>query len=176
MESNCPCHPMKKKMIITLSFLRDALIYDIQNNSYVVADVMEKDDEHAKHQVYDIAEEGNIDRVTRTLDRAFEECNDLLYSFTKEGVKDIVQDNSFQTTECYKMKLVVPDTFAKGTTKLIEKHVHEYMVCAALEDWLSITHPEGKGNWREKKEDCAIRLKECINQRTKAVRRRMSVF
>ena len=79
MESNCPCHPMKKKMIITLSFLRDALIYDIQNNSYVVADVMEKDDEHAKHQVYDIAEEGNIDRVTRTLDRAFEECNDLLY-------------------------------------------------------------------------------------------------
>lgn len=73
----------KRTKVVSLEFSRKALIYDISNCAYVEGDVMPADDEHSKHQVFDIAEDGNIDRVTRILDLAHAECVEMMYPYTK---------------------------------------------------------------------------------------------
>ena len=53
---------------ITLRFKREELLYDCKNYAYVEGDVMKTDDAHDRHQVQDIAEVGNVDRLTRVFD------------------------------------------------------------------------------------------------------------
>ena len=69
----------KDKRKVTLLFDREALFYDIANVAYVEGDVMQTENVHDKHQVIDIAEDGNVDRVTRLLDVAHATCVDFLY-------------------------------------------------------------------------------------------------
>ena len=50
-----------KAKTVTLVFRREQLLYDISNYAFVEGDIMGEDAEHARHQVKDIAEEGNVD-------------------------------------------------------------------------------------------------------------------
>lgn len=52
---------------VKLLFKRSELLYDIKNYAYVEGDVMQVNTEHDRHQVQDIGETGNIDRVTKCL-------------------------------------------------------------------------------------------------------------
>ena len=73
---------------VTLTFKRDELLYDINNIAYVEGDVMPADNEHDRHQVMDVGQDGNIDRVTRVLDVAFAECEELLYPYSKKNLME----------------------------------------------------------------------------------------
>ena len=68
---------------VKMTFKREELLYDIRNNAYVEGDVMQAKTEHDRHQVQDIGEDGNIDRVTRLLDLAHAECEEALFPYTK---------------------------------------------------------------------------------------------
>lgn len=72
---------------VKMTFKREELLYDIRNNAYVEGDVMQVKTEHDRHQVQDIGEDGNIDRVTRVLDLAHAECEEALFPYTKENVE-----------------------------------------------------------------------------------------
>ena len=72
---------------VKMTFKREELLYDIRNNAYVEGDVMQAKTEHDRHQVQDIGEDGNIDRVTRVLDLAHAECEEALFPYTKENVE-----------------------------------------------------------------------------------------
>ena len=54
-----------KTKAVTLVFKREELLYDAENYSFVEGDIMQAEDEHARHQVFDIGQDGNVDRVTR---------------------------------------------------------------------------------------------------------------
>ena len=56
-----------KTKAVTLVFKREELLYDAENYSFVEGDIMQAEDEHARHQVFDIGQDGNVDRVTRIL-------------------------------------------------------------------------------------------------------------
>lgn len=73
---------------VTLTFKRTELLYDAENYSFVEGDIMKADDEHARHQVFDIAAKGNIDRVTRVLNLAHAECVEMLFPYSKEEIPD----------------------------------------------------------------------------------------
>ncbi len=62
-----------KKKLVFLIFHRKELLYDIENNAYIQGDIMDKGDEHRRHQVIDIGQDGNVDRVTRILNLAYQE-------------------------------------------------------------------------------------------------------
>lgn len=68
---------------VTLTFKRSELIYDAENYSFVEGDIMKTDDAHARHQVFDIGQKGNIDRVTRVLNLAHAECVEMLFPIQK---------------------------------------------------------------------------------------------
>ena len=83
---------------VKMTFKREELLYDIRNNAYVEGDVMEVKTEHDCHQVQDICEDGNIDRVTRMLDLAHAECEEALFPYTKE---DVEQETEMDDTPTY---------------------------------------------------------------------------
>lgn len=167
----------KRTKVVSLEFSRKALIYDISNCAYVEGDVMPTDDEHAKHQVFDVAEDGNIDRVTRILDLAHAECVEMMYPYTKIECEEVEQmDNTLKETEVYVIRLLVPDDMAKSTITLINKLVHEYMVNRVLADWLSITKPSSKANWEEKLDNIKDEIRTRLNARCLRVRRVQTPF
>lgn len=45
-----------KTKAVTLVFKREELLYDAENYSFVEGDIMQAEDEHARHQVFDIGQ------------------------------------------------------------------------------------------------------------------------
>lgn len=162
---------------VTLTFGRKSLLYDISNISFVEGDVMNVEDEHSRHQTIDISQDGNVDRVTRTLDLAYCECKEFLYPYTKEECEDGYSgDNGFEETENYVIKMSIPPKFSKTTYDLLLNLIHEYMICRVLYDWLGITDPQAASKWREKYEAIEKRIRACVGNRIGRTRIRQSPF
>ena len=103
---------------VKMTFKREELLYDIRNNAYVEGDVMQAKTEHDRHQVQDIGEDGNIDRVTRVLDLAHAECEEALFPYTKENVE---QESEMDDTPTF----VEPTADAEGTVAGSEETLAE---------------------------------------------------
>lgn len=162
---------------VTLTFLRSELLKDIGNNAYVEADVMKTDDEHDRHQVFDIVQDRNVERVTRVLDLTFAEVNELCYPFTKADVEDYTSDtNIYEEAYEYTICMNVPNDFSQTTVVLLKQLIQELLTCRVLEDWFSITKPESAANWGQKAENVRIRINRALFARTGRTRRTLSPF
>lgn len=160
-----------------LTFKRDEILQDIGNYAYVVADVMRVDAEHARHQVLDICQDGNIERVSRVMNLAHSEIVELLYPYTKEVCgEEEVCDNTLIFPQEYVVNMELPDNFAKSTIILLTKLIHEYFVYRILGDWLSITASECSGIWEEKLDVVREKINSAKNNRTGRVRRTLAPF
>ena len=162
---------------VTLTFYRNQLIYDCENYSYVEADIMPEEEQHAKHQVFDIAQDGNVDRVTRMLNLCFARCVELCYPFSKENVIDGMATNDILVAhEKYELTLRVPDDFSATTVILLTKLIHELMVDYVMQDWMSITKPKSKATWQEKIDTIEGNITTALKGRTGPIRRPLNPF
>lgn len=95
---------------------------------------MQAEDEHARHQVFDIGQDGNVDRVTRILNLVHSECVEMLFPYTKEEISDKQEplDNVMTVPEEYLITLVLPVEFSLSTVKLLKHLIHEYMSARSL--------------------------------------------
>lgn len=161
-----------------LIFKRAELLYDAENYSFVEGDVMKTDDEHARHQVYDIGQSGNVDRVTRVLNLAHSECVEMLYPYTKEEIPDEMEalDDVLSCPEEYYIELTLPFGFSITTLKLLEHLIHEYLVCRILADWMSITNPDSQANWAEKFMSLRDKIQTTLMSRIGKTRRKLKPF
>lgn len=169
----------KGKKIVLLTFYRKDLLYDIGNLGYITSDVIRTEDEHERHQVSDITEDGNVDRVTRIMNLSYQECVDMLYAYTKADVADeSTLDNQFGEPEKYEMRLYVPPDFSKGTIALLKNLIHEYIIQRIMYDWLSITHKDKNDSemWALKSEATQTKIIECMNTRGRRIRRTQTPF
>ena len=108
----------KRTKTVKLLFKRSELLYDIKNYAYVEGDVMQGKTEHDRHQVQDIGETGNIDRVTKVLDLAYAESVEALFPYSKQEVE--------QETEMDNMPTVVYDEEpAEGGSDGVKTPTHE---------------------------------------------------
>ena len=161
----------------TLRFDRDELLSDIKGNAYVEWDTMKRDNEHDKHMVADIAEKGNIERVTRVLDLTFAHAVELCFPYSKRRVgQHSSRDNEYEEEDEYVMLLTVPDTFSETTLTLLEKLIHELLVSSVLADWLSMTKPESAANWATKAAAQEIEITSALTRRCRPLTRKISPF
>lgn len=172
----CGKEPEHKE--VTLTFKRAELIYDASNYSFVEADIMTEGDECRRHQVFDIGQAGNVDRVTRVLNTAHAECVEMLYPYTKEEIPDGQEalDDVLTEPETYEIRLTLPETFSLTTLRMLEHLIHEYLVCRVLADWMSITNPESEANWQRKFTTIREKIRTALVSRTKMTRRKLSPF
>jgi len=165
---------------VTLTFLREQLLYDIKNLAYVEGDVLPDDAQHSKHQVQDIGEEGNVDRVTRMLDLALSRCREHLYPYTKVPVESgETLDDVLDETEVYTIDMLVPDDFSSTTITYLEQLIHNLLVYYVLADWMSIANvanTKSAANWAAKAQDVEDEVKGVLNARTGRVRKFQSPF
>ncbi len=174
----CCEHKQEQAKPVTLLFKRAELLYDAENYSYVEGDIMKTDNEHARHQVFDIGQEGNIDRVTRVLNLAHSECVEMLYPYTKEDVPDEQEplDDILIAPEEYVIELLLPDGFSITSVRLLEHLIHEYLVCRVLADWMSITNPGSQRNWEDKLANIKNRIQSTLMSRRGRLRRKLKPF
>lgn len=172
------CSSQQQTKPVTLTFKRTELIYDAENYSFVEGDIMKADDEHARHQVFDIGQSGNIDRVTRVLNLAHAECVEMLYPYTKQEIPDEQEalDNVLDAPEAYHIVLNLPIGFSLSTVQLLKHLVHEYLVCRVLADWMSITNPSSQANWEEKFKAMKSRIQTSLVSRIGKVKRKLKPF
>lgn len=167
----------KDSKSVMLVFKRDALLYDIENYAFVEGDVMQAQTEHERHQVFDIGQDGNVDRVTRILDLAHAECVEFLYPYTKLPCEELEErDDSFAETQEYHIRLLVPQDFSQSTVNLLTRLIHEYMVCRVLADWMSITNPASKAKWEDKIASINEQIRARMHARCGRVRRTQTPF
>lgn len=160
-----------------LIFKRDRLIYDIENYAFIEGSILPKDTEpHNRHMVQDIGQEGNRDRAARVLDLSIARCKESLYPFTKHGVHSAVLDNKLREPEAYGIVLDLPADFSQTTLVLMERLIHEYLVCNIVADWMSITNPGKEESWKLKAESALKETRVCLNTRTGRVRRGLHPF
>lgn len=172
----CRREPVTKDA--TLTFRRKELLYDAANYSFVEADIIPEGDECRRHQVADISQDGNVDRVTRVLGMAHAECVEMLYPYTKEQIPDGQEtlDNVLQEPDVYEIRLTLPGTFSLSTLKMLEALIHEYLVCRVLADWMSITNPESEAAWEKKFTTLRDKIRTALVSRTGKVRRKLKPF
>lgn len=161
----------------TLVFLRDELLYDIENYTFVTGDLMPAEDEHLKHQVFDVAQDGNEDLATRVLNLAHAECVESLYPYTKTPcIQDEELDDKLVVPERYEIGLALPKQFSRTTVLLLREFIHDYFVCRVLVEWLGITDPTAQPFWKGRLEELKARMKRALLGRREPLRRRQSMF
>ena len=140
---------------------RKALLYDIANMAYTIADTGE-DNRHTLHRVRDICEDGNIDRVNRILQLAYTKVLTVLLPIGApprlEGASAL--DFFFHLRKDGALKF----SLTKERIMHIKETVHEFMVSMVLYDWLSITLPEAADVWKFKFETCLEALSDLVSE------------
>lgn len=159
-----------------LGFKRDQLLYDIKNYAYIEGSVMDTESNHKRHMVQDVGEEGNVDRVTRVLNLTVAKCRELLYPYTKNELHRTELNDTLREPKVYGIVLSVPTDFSQTTLYLLENLIHEYLVCKAVSDWLSITNPAKAQVWEEKAEDAQSEIRANLHARIARTRRRLHPF
>lgn len=155
---------------VKLTFKRDQLLYDIRNNAYVESHVMEPDKEHARHMVADVGEEGNVDRMTRVLDLGVSMCREMLYPWAKREIEVTEMDDTLRERKQYVIEMSVPETMSQTTLRLVERLIHEYLVCRGVADWLSITNAEKAETWLAKAAEAESEIRTAIHSRMERTR------
>ena len=166
-----------KSVKATLVFRREELLYDVESYSYVEGDVMKTDDDHARHQVFDVAQDGNENLVTRMLNLAHAECVEALYPFTKKECEDGTElDDGLVEHEEYAIELTLPPGFSHTTLLLLKELIHKYFVVRVLAEWMGITNPGSTANWQARLEETKEKMKNTLTWRTKRLRIRQHPF
>lgn len=160
---------------VTLVFLRSELLYDIANMAYVEGDILAEEAQCLRHQVQDVAEDGNVDRVTRVLDLVHAKVEEDLYPFTQEAVEDGLElDDTLTEQEKYLITLNVPVDFSKTTANYLVRLIHELLVCRALYDWLSATgKDDSAAKWLGKYKEAEEEIQTALTIRMGRVHRPM---
>ena len=185
------CKKLQQTKTVTLTFKRSELLYDVENYSFVEGDIMETENEHARHQVFDIGQSGNVNRVTRVLNLTHAECVEMLYPYTKEEISDEQEalDDILVAPEEYHIVLTLPEDFSLSTVKLLKHLIHEYLICKyltdkilvylickVLADWMSITNPSSKANWEEKIMSIRAKIQTSLMSRKGKIKRKLKPF
>ena len=175
----CECSSREQERTIgnKLIFSREELLLDIGNYAFVTADIMPAEDEHLKHQVFDVAQDGNEELVTRVLNLAHAECVESLYPYAKTAcTKDEELNDTLVKPEQYVIELELPEQFSRTTVLLLKELIHDYFVCRVLTEWLGITCPTAQPYWKARLEEIARRMKLALLGRRKPLRRKQSMF
>ena len=144
---------------------KKGLLYDIANMAYVIADTGDAD-RHVLHQVRDICEEGNIDRVSRVLGLAYSQLLAVMIPVIESPRISVHHDFS-ATPHDYEFRLRTDGAMKFFLTKerqlKIKETCHEYMVCMVLADWLGTVFPIAADVWKFRMEGALESLKDLVN-------------
>ena len=172
---------------VMIELQKSELIYDIRNTAYTYADSIRSGvaDSHLIHNIYDVAEDGNRDKLARILDSTIEDCREVLYRFTKmEMLGSGFDSNEWEECigsptneeEAYYLALRLPKGFSSTSVHTMTVYIHDYIVNQALYEWLMVVYPEGADRFWALAEEKKEKIKNASNRSAVRARIRLHPF
>lgn len=166
---------------------KEELVYDIKNTAYIYADTLSggDTDPHSIHNIYDVAEDGNRDKLARILDSAVEDCKEMLFRFTKmEMAGGGFDSNEWEECvgapcneeEAYYLAMRMPQGFSKTSVHTMTVYIHDYIVNQALYEWLTLVYPNGADRFWSLAEEKRQKIKDASNRSATRCRIRLHPF
>ncbi len=172
---------------VMIELLKKELVYDIKNTAYAYADSISSSvaDPHLIHNIYDVGEDGNRDKLARILDSAIEDCREMLFRYTKmEMLGGGFDSNEWE--ECigsptndedvYYLAMRMPSGFSKTSVHTMMVYIHDYIVNQCLYEWLMIVYPDGADRFWALAEDKKQKMKDASNRSAGRPRIRLHPF
>lgn len=158
----------KKEIRQLLIFKRNEIVFDVTNRLHIIQKQVSAESPETRAIIDDIDDEHNIDEATRTMNLAYQECVDHLYSLTKVPVEcDGSLDNTYGEPSKYTMAMKLPEDFSKGTVALLKNLIHEYIVSRVITEWLRLTFPSLADMWAAKSDEAKKKIGDAASKRIK---------
>lgn len=172
---------------VMIELLKKELVYDIKNTAYTYADSISSSvaDPHLIHNIYDVGEDGNRDKLARILDSAIEDCRELLFRYTKmEMLGGGFDSNEWEECigsstndeDAYYLAMRTPSGFSKTSVHTMTVYIHDYIVNQSLYEWLMIVYPGGADRFWALAEDKKQKMKDASNRSAGRPRIRLHPF
>ncbi|MDD3037140.1 hypothetical protein [Bacteroides sp.] len=163
--------------IITITLLRNEIMYDIELIAYSVGDTVKGMDEKERSLVMDVGDDGKVDKTTQGINKAWGELLNSITGYTKiETNEDLNVDNSFIIPNEYSVRLCVPYSFSKLNAEAVKNSMHAYLVNKALSGWFAITKKDEVSYYESESLIELAKVKKFLNVRVNPVRIKMHPF
>lgn len=172
---------------VMVEMRKDELVFDIKNTAYIYADsnVRADTDLHTLHNVFDIGEDGNRDKLARILDAAVEDCREVIFRYTKRNMSYGGFDSNeweecigspTNDEEAYYLSMTMPRDFSSTSIHTLAVYIHDYIVNQSLYEWMLLAYPNGAENFKVLAEEKKQKIKEASNHSAGHLRIRLHPF
>ena len=164
--------------IARLTYSVPSLVHEISDYAYVNGELQSDENITAKRYTQDVEADGNIDRITKRLNMAYEQVVSALYPYTKEDVKG-GEEAGYATErqgDTLTVRLQLPIGFSQTTLRAIYPLIQEYMVSSTLADWLGIVGVESASTWSERSDDALSKIRKLMLMRRCSFSRKQRPF
>ena len=172
---------------VMIELLKKELVYDIKNTAYTYADSISSSltDPHLIHNIYDVGEVGNRDKLARILDSAVEDCKEMLFRYTKmEMLGGGFDSNEWEECigsptndeDAYYLAMRMASGFSRASVHTMTVYIHDYIVNQSLYEWLMIVYPDGADRFLALAEDKKQKIKDASNRSAGRERIRLHPF
>ncbi len=127
-----------------LCILLSEVLADIKSAAWLESELHSDLDRHRRHQMADICEEGNIERVWRVLGVSVAEIRFALQKILSSQ-KHMSPVNDLEHPEYWRFRFLY--RLPKSTVSFIKEKIHEYLVASVMADRTAVIIPEAAGVW-----------------------------
>ncbi len=129
---------------VTIRLKMENLLYDIAQAGFLSAEAVAsrlQDNQHVKHRMKDIAEDGNIDIVIRELDNAYSHSMLQLSQFAPPSPREEIitmTDDYNDYRESYDYTILINYEHARFLAERLTSLLHDYLVSSAICRYISV--------------------------------------
>lgn len=129
---------------VTIRLKTENLLYDISQAGFLSAETVAlrlQDNQHVKHRMKDIAEDGNVDVVIRELDNAYTHSLLCLSQFMPSSQREeeiTMTDDYDDYRDSYDYILSINHEYARFLAERLTSLLHDYLVSSAICRYISV--------------------------------------
>lgn len=140
-----------------MEIFSNEVLDDIRSAAWLESELHPELDRHRRHEMADICEDGNIERVWRVLALAEAEIRLALHRILYEKIT-LRADNSLDCPESWQFRFL-PEP-APSLLSFIREKIHEYMVTRVMADRMGVLIRDSATIWEERVKEALAALNQ----------------
>ena len=141
-----------------IRILSEEVLADLRSAAWLESELHPELDLHRRHEMADICEGSNIDRVWRVLGLSVAEIRSHLAEILKDGHRHYL-DNELKSIPVYLFHF--SRKLPSDVALLLKEKIHDYLVARVMHDRASVIIPGCAGIWRERSEASLVAIDGC---------------
>ncbi len=142
---------------MTLEIIAEEVMADLRSAGWLEQELHPELDRHRRHQMADICESGNVERVWRVLGLGIAE---IRFALLKILVTDgrLLAVNELERPERWEFSFSVE--LAAETMSFLKEKIHEYLVAAVMADRVAVIIPGAAAVWQQRASETLASLRD----------------